>query len=437
MDLISDQKGNLSIVIGIIILLSVAVGSFYVLNQRTDLQPSAFPNSTLPTNAPEFSQPPSSSVSLPPSSQEAVKPVSYQKTSVTTPSEFGFAESLDLNGIGVKAKFPQDVNLSLQQENFYVAKAGNYDTVTFELKNYDGGGRRAWFQKEYKYYKDYAFLAFNGKNHSGYIAYSKTPQNKYPGSYFYFTAASSSKMLVIHGTNDINGAGIFFGGNIEKFKSFLSTVELISAQNTVLESYPQGSDIYRWSDTRKTVWEDADLGLKITTPEWTESRYTRGRDANGKFTYTEWARVYPDAKVYDSTYFSESIRKVEVSGNYMGAQTLSILSAKYQGRPLSDVGSELLISAGFCASEWKNSKSECPGPDYCYTRDEVLQNLKVEKQIKIGSLDAQLRTLNQDFSYKNDCRPENIWLIKAQNGQFVLSSIYPDSESIRLEGLEN
>ena len=360
---------------------------------------------------------------------QVLKQSVYQETSVASPDKFGFTKIMEMKGIGVKAKFPQDVNVSLQQENFYVAKVGSNDTVTFALKDYDGTGRRTWFQKEYKYYKDYAFSPFNGVNHSGYIAHAKTSDNKYPGGYFYFTAINSRKILVIDGFNIINGT-IFFGGNLDKFKSFLSTVELTTTQNIVLED-PKASDLYRWSDKRKVVWEDANLGLKITAPEWIESRGTTERDIEGKLIYTDWIKTYSEAKTYDSSYFSETIKRVDVIGKY-----LSILPSKYDSKSFSDITSELLLPAGFCTTEWKNSKAECTGTEYsCYTRDEVIQNLIVKKQVKIGSLDAQLRNMNEGFSSTHDCRSEDTWLIKGRNGWYIISNIFPDSETIRIEEL--
>lgn len=423
------NKKRMSIIILVIALLIIlgSINGYVILNNK-------IPQNT--TNIQTNNTPPASALPSvePTTALEMVKPVTYQKTSVTSPDTFGFTQLSEMKGIGVQAMFPENVDISFQQDNFYVAKIGQ-DTVTFELKNYDGGGRRAWFQKEYQYYEDYTFTTFNGVNHSGYIAYSKTPQGNNPGSYFFFTAISSRKMLVVHGTNDINGTGIFFGGNLDKFKSFLSTVELTSSGNIILESYPKSSDLYRWSDTRKTVWEDTTIGLKITTPEWTESRYTRGRDAEGTFTYTDWTRVYPEARSYDSSYFSENIKRIEITGGYISLQYLSILSTKYQDRSFSEIVNELLIPAGFCTTEWKNSKTECTSTEYCYTRDEVVQNLIVIKQVKIGSLDAQLRNINQDFSYKNDCRAEDTWLIKAKNSQFILSNISLDAEAMRVEAL--
>ena len=383
--------------------------------------------------------PTTSSVSTSP--QEETKQVIKQKTPVTSPDKYGFTKLIELKGIGVKAKFPQNVTVSLQEENFYVIKVSESDAVTFALKNYDGGGRRAWFQKEYPWAKNYVMEPFTGTGHSGYIAYATKPEDR-PGAFFYF-AVVKNKMLVVSGNNYISNnvnptlgnTSVFFTTDIQKFKSFLSTIELTSSQNVALETYPQISDLYRWSNTRKIVWEDATLGLKITTPDWTESRYTRERDANGKFTYTDWARTYPKAKTYDSSYFSENIKRVEVTGAYVSSQYLSVLSSKYQGKSFSDVANELLIPAGFCTTEWKSSKAECTSSDFCYTKDEVVQNLIVIKQIKIGTLDAQLRNMNQDFSNKNDCRSEDTWMIKAKNGQFILSNISPDNETIKLESL--
>lgn len=385
--------------------------------------------------SPQVTSNPSVTPIVAPSSQEVVKPIVNQNTPVTSPEKYGFTKTLELKGIGVKAKFPQNVTLSLQEENFYVIKtSGESDTATFSLKTYDGTGRRAWFQKNYPFAKDYVFEPFTGKDHSGYIAYAKLPKDL-PGGFYYFAAISSNTMLIVTGSDYVNHQSVFYSHDLQRVKSFLSTIEFISRQNVALETYPQISDLYRWSNTRKTVWEDATLGLKITTPEWIESRYIRERDANGKFTYTDWVRTYPEAKTYDSSYFSENIKRVEVTGAYVSSQNLSVLSLKYQGKTFSEVANELLIPAGFCTTEWKSSKAECVSSDYCYTRDEVVQNLIVKKQVKIGTLDAQLRNMNQDFSNKNDCRAEDTWLIKAKNGQFVLSNISPNSETIKLESL--
>ncbi len=419
-----------TILLGLAAFLIMIIGGgigYYLATDNSKLSSLQEKNQPLIESTPT----PTQSISTIPDSSQVLKPGIYQKTPVTSPDKYGFTKSVDLKGIGVKAKFPQDANVSLQQENFYVAKVGSNDTVTFALKDYDGTGRRAWFQKEYKFYKDYAFSPFNGINHSGYIVYSKTSDDKSPGGYFYFTAINSKKMLVIDGFNIIHGS-IFFGGDLERFKSFLSTAKLTTTQNIMIEDF-KVSDLYRQSDIRKTVWEDANLGLKISAPEWTESRNAFERDIEGKWIYTDWIRSYPEIETYGSS--GEYIKTVRFRGGY--DQYLSILSSKYQDKSFSDIANDLLIPAGFCKTEWKKTKSECEDPDadFCYTKEEVVNNLIVKKQIKIGTLDAQLRNMNQDFSYKHDCRSEDTWLIKAKNGQVILTRISPDGQAIRIEAL--
>ena len=421
----NQVKLSFVILAGLILLIGISYVRMKVISNK--VAPKSSQSISKVTNYP------SRTTTSIPVSEEVVKSNTDQRTPVIPPDKFGFTKTLELKEIGIKAKFPQNVNnVSLQEDNFYVIKASEPDTVTFFLKDYDGGGRRTWFQKEYPWTKNYANDSFIGKNHSGYIAYATKPEER-PGAFFYFSAVSSNKMLIVEGFN-VRDTSVFFGSDFEKFKSFLSTIELTSVSNVVLDSYPKFSDLFRWSNTRKTVWEDASLGLKITTPEWTESRYNKGRDENGKNTYTDWTRQYPEAKTYDTIYYSENVKRVNISSGVF-YQYLNILPSKYQDQSFSDVANKLLIPAGFCSTEWKSSKSECINPNYCYTRDEVVQNLIVKKQIKIGSLDAQLRNMNKDFSNNNDCRSEDTWMIKAKNDQFVLSSISPDSETTRLEAL--
>jgi len=425
--ILRKNRANLSlgILTGLILLIGISYVRMKVVSNK--VTPKNFQSISKVTNYPSIT-----TTSIP-VSEEVVKSNTNQRTPVIPPDKFGFTKTLELKGVGAKAKFPQNVNnISLQEDNFYVIKASEADTVTFFLKDYDGGGRRTWFQKEYPWTKNYTNDTFVGTDHSGYIAYATKPEER-PGAFFYFSAVSSNKMLIVAGSN-FRDTNVFFAGDLEKFKSFLSTIELTSAQNVVLDSYPTFSELYRWSETRKTVWEDVNLGLKITTPEWTESRYNKGRDENGKNTYTDWTRQYPEAKTYDTIYYSENVKRVNISSGVF-YQYLNILLSKYQDQSFSDVANKLLIPAGFCSTEWKSSKSECTNSNYCYTRDEVVQNLIVKKQVKIGSLDAQLRNMNKDFSNNNDCRSEDTWMIKAKNDQFVLSSISPDGETTRLEAL--
>ncbi len=366
------------------------------------------------------------------STQEIVTEVVVHDAPVNLADKYGFTETLDLSGIGITANFPQNATASLQEENFYVITAKNSDIVTFALKNYSGGGRRAWFQKNYPFAKEYAFEPFSGSDHSGYIAYAVLPKDS-PGGFYYFSALSPDTMLVVAGSDNVEFQSVFYSQDLQRVKSFLSGITLSTRKKTALATTPQASDLYRWSSTRKTVWEDASLGLKITTPEWTESRVTGKRDANGAVTYSDWVKEYPSTTTLDTNYFTESIRQIVVTGGYGFNHYVSILPAKYQSKPFSDVANELLLPAGFCTTESKSSKSDCASADYCYTTAEVLQNLVVKKQVKIGALDAQLRSMNQDFSNKNDCRAEDTWLIKAKNGQYILSDISPENETFRLE----
>ncbi len=364
---------------------------------------------------------------------ETKSSVVNQHSSVFSPEKYGFSEIMDLKAIGVKAKFPKNVSSSLREANFYVITASEGDAVSFALKIYDGGGRRAWFQKEYPLAKNYVMESFAGEGHSGYIAYAVKSEDL-PGAYFYFTIINN-KMLVVMG-NNASSESVFFSEDLQKFKSFLSTIVLTSKQNVTLDD-PNFSELYRWSDARKTVWEDANLGLKITTPEWTESRLLRDRDAEGKYTYTEWVRISPEVRTYDTPNSPAYMRRVEVTGGYLSPYYVEILPLRFEGESFSEVANELLISAGFCASEWKSSKENCTNPDFCYTKEEVIQNLTLERQIKIGDMDAQLRGIKQDFSSKYDCRSEgNIWLIKAKNGLFVSSNLSAENEgTMRLETL--
>lgn len=361
---------------------------------------------------------------------------------ITPPQRFGFTKEVEMPAIGVKAKLPDYVTISLRNIDSYFAEAGGNDSVSFIVKDYDGGGRRAWFQKEYTQLikgKGYVFEPFSGTNHNGYLAYQADTSgniNSFVGLYFYFTALSSEKMLVVQGSNNVNGE-VFFGGDLDKFKSFVSTIGLIPKKDIPLET-PTGSDLYRFSQTRKTIWQNEALGLKITAPEWVESRYTRYRDTKGQYVYSDWYRMSPEAKEYkyDQVQSSNHEKGVDLTGGYLGSYLrLFVLLPSFNEKSFSEVVEELLFPAGFCSTEWKESRDVCEGQSYCYTRENVVRNLVVRKETKVGSLDAQLRGLNEGFSYENDCRAVDEWLIKAKNGQYVTSTVLPENPSIRIEAL--
>ncbi len=225
--------------------------------------------------------------------------------------------------------------------------------------------------------------------------------------------------------------------NLDKFKSFISTVQVIEPNLQGIERSDQTkNEIERWSSIRKTIWEQPDLGFRITAPEWVESRVPKPRKDDGTVEYTEWSRTYPEAETTKFNYGGEETDGIVVKGLLFGGAHIVFLNSKYNGKTFNDVANSLLLGAGNCSVGWKNSKSECGDihPDYCYTKEEVIQNLVVRKTSKFGPYTGQLRGIRASFSQKRDCRGENIWIIKAKNGQFVISTIYPDSEKIRLEG---
>lgn len=358
------------------------------------------------------------------------------------PTDYGFTQTITLEGIGVRGLFPPNTTVSLEQENLYVISASEADQVTFALKPYDGGGRRAWFQQEYPWASGYQTELFVDEGHSGYLAYA-VRQEDIPGPFFYFTVIGDH-VLVVSGANVISNnldpsadnTSVFFTSDIQKFKSFISVIEVVTPKLTELEPIPKMSDLFRWSDTRKTVWQDASLGIRVTAPEWTESRSTRGRDASGKFIYTDWTRSYPDARTDPIPYLSDTVLRTQVTGGYISSKFLTQLPIRFQGKTFTEVANEALIPGGFCASGWKSSKDQCDHPtNYCYTREEVVRNLTLKEETQIGSLYAQLRSMNRDFSNLNDCRSEDVWLIRAANGQYITSEISPDADPIRLESL--
>jgi hypothetical protein len=441
MELLEETKTRFRApkVIAAVIFIALPFIAFFLgMTYQSIIKPSSSQNDLVNVSVPKTS---TSSASDETATASAIPSSVYQKTAVNSPDKYGFVKEIKLDSIGIKAKFPQDVTISLSQQNFYTVKVGQNNLVTFALKDYDGGGRRAWFQKEYENYSDYTFESFNGTNHRGYVASSKSPTTNKPGEYFYFAAANSGKMLVVNGTNNPSGT-VFFGEDREKFKSFLSTIELIPI---VPKTF---SDYFRWSDQRKTVWEDADLGIKITTPEWTETRVAIERDINGNWIYREWERTYPETKIFnDTSYYSEKAQiqvVVIVTGAYLSDKYLYVLSS-FQGKTLSEVVNSLLLPSGDCAEREEREETMKDPADvspesynyYYVTKESVRKNLELKKESKLGNLDAQLRGLNEKFNQQYDCRAEKVWLIKGKNGQFIISNIDAGLaiESFRLEAI--
>ena len=100
------------------------------------------------------------------------------------------------------------------------------------------------------------FESFGANNHEGYISYFKDTDGNINNIY-YFSVIRDNKMFVIYTSfqeyNNIN--------NLEKFKSFVSTVQMLEPNlQGVVRPDQTKYETERWSDTRKTVWERTDLG---------------------------------------------------------------------------------------------------------------------------------------------------------------------------------
>lgn len=350
-------------------------------------------------------------------------------TQVDSPEKYGYTNVIELPVVGIKAKFTQDSKASLDGSNFYNVGTGS-DHIMVSLEDYSGGGRRAWFQKNHSGFAD-TFIPFTTKAHSGYIAYLKNGLDKNNvGFYFYFTSLNSNKMLVIQGYNSKEGNN-YFRGDLNKFKSFLSDIELTkidASQNNNLKI----SDYLKWSGNRITLWEDYTVGLRITAPDWIDYRSTTSRNVDGSYNFGEWQRSIPKAL----TYKGDNPKTTTVNIQYWFTNDyLHIYEDKYRNEDFNNFVYSELFPAGFCRQEWKNSKAECLNKDYCYTKDDVIQSLRLKKQILLGNMSAQLRGIDEEFSKNNDCRGEDTWLIKAKTGQFITSDISPDSEIVKLEAL--
>lgn len=222
-----------------------------------------------------------------------------------------------------------------------------------------------------------------------------------------------------------------------KYKTSL-TISQTVPENSMKPSDPRLSETYRFSTVRKTIWQDASLGLKITAPEWEDSRDTNGdKDINGKLIYSEWSRISPQMSVSpNSIYVNKTIRdnlNVKVfalrndlffrsseSDSFADA-TLTILPLGYKGKTFSDVINGSFIQIGSCEPFY-----------YDKGRDNLMRNFIISKNLKIGNFNAQLVHLNKDFG---DCRADDTLIIKAKGGRFVMSTLWLDNETVKIEAL--
>lgn len=351
-----------------------------------------------------------------------------QLTTVNLPQTYGFTKLQDLKFIGIKALFPENAEVSLTGDQSYAVRFGD-DIITLTLNDYISGGRRAWFSKEYPGFTD-TFEPFYGRYSNGYITYLQSPDSTIVNPpIYYFSSIRPKKMLLVNGSS-IKYGHVFFNRDLNKFKSLISGIELTNAIDPNLYSL-KTADYLRWSENRRNIWEDYTLGLRITISDWVEYRNTIGRNTDGTYNFTDWQKVYPEAK----TYSDGEHKVVSVQYGYY-SDFVSVFIAKYQNKEFNDVVYDLLLPAGFCTTEWKTSKADCGSSDFCYTRDDVVNNLKLLKEVSIGQLKAQLRGLDPNFDYKNDCRASDTWLIKARNGQFVTTNIYPDADIVKIEYIQ-
>ncbi len=370
---------------------------------------------------------------------EIVGLTSWPKPKVTPPTTFGYTKIIDLPGIGVRASFPESVNIAYTDATKgYKALITARDYVDFVLYDYAGGGRREWFKKKYELTdpQNYVDEAFSSNNHSGYIHYGRTLDGNACCTFYYYTVVKSDKMLVVMGNSMglTTKDGYFFGHSLDKFRSFLSTLEIMSTDHAGIDRPDQkkiaDEAMMRSSNIRKTIWENSGVGFRITAPEWIESRRPIKFNDDGTIEYSDWIRSNPEIVETQYDYPKKTVDSVmeQTSGGILG-----FLGSEYTNRSFDYVIEDLLFPAGYCSTAWE-TVSECTLDEYCYTKDDVMNNLFLTKTEKFGPYTGQLRNIKEDFSNKYDCRGGAMWLIKGKDGQFIISNIYPDSEIVRLEG---
>lgn len=419
-------------VLGSMVLLGVMIiaGGFYLATQQT----STTPTQLVATPKPTFTPTPTATPDTASENTEAeldTQPSGARtinlKPKVTDPNTLGFTKLIDLPGIGIRAAFPVDTKISYYNPSVGYTSESPKLQISFTIQDYDGGSRRSWYSNTYGS-NGVTFEPFGANNHQGYISYIKSQDNSlYRVSYF--STLNTKRMLVL----DIWGQD---SNDLEKIRSFLSTMKIINPNTSGVERSDQEKrENLRWSDTRTTLWKDDSLGLRITTPEWVESRITKGKKSDGSWEYGEWTRFAPITKTSQSS--SGKLESIWVIGEQFYMKYIALLSSSYNTKSFAEVVTAELLGAGGCANEWSDTAPNCgpdSNPDFCYSRSDIERNLKLVKSAKVGPYTAQLRGMNTNMSQKWDCREGAIWLIKAKNGQFVKSSISPDGELDRIEG---
>lgn len=356
--------------------------------------------------------------------QPPPKPIAPQ---FAPPATYGFVESTDLPEIGVRALLPENSKVYYRadlQKEYDIDFPEKYTGVSFTIYDYSGGGRRTWFRTNIGR-PGSVYESFGSNNHQGYITYFKDTDGILYDLY-YFTVVRSNKMLVVRYDAAIHHS------ELDKFRSFVSTVSITDVQEETIENKRK-----RFSETRKTIWENADYGLRIIALEWIEDRYIIKKNEDGSVEYSEWKKTYPEVSFYEGEhgYGEGKGKSIYVKGFYSaGGAAIYLLSSEYTGETFTDVINDVLPAAGYCMDEWDDPISECKGRPYCYAKNEVIENLVLRKTAQFGPYPAQLRGINTAFSVENDCRGSDIWLIQAKGGQYALSIMSPDGEDFKLEG---
>ena len=219
---------------------------------------------------------------------------------------------------------------------------------------------------------------------------------------------------------------------------FFKKDTLLTKNNEVVPPTSQqiNIDTLRSSNTKKTVWQDENLGLKITAPEWIETRIPTSKDSSGEWQYSEWTKIYPKSEKSTFTYAGQIYEGVYITGlNYTEAPRVVFLDSTFTNNDLNYVVNTLLPSANFCATGW--SKTDCTnqGNTHCYTKQQVIDNLTVKEQQNVGNYEAKLYSLDEQFSQSNDCSSQDTWVTKVKDGKFILSTVGPNDSLIRFESL--
>lgn len=354
---------------------------------------------------------------------ESIKVSNFPKPTLVNPSAFGFTKVIDLPGIGVRASFPEDAKV------YYINPSTDYQvynssiSFAFSLYDYQGGSRRSWFRSVIGR-SESVFEPFSANNHEGYLSISKDSEGNLYDLY-YFTVARKNKMLLIKFTSSYDKRAL------DKFKSFLSALFIIEPNpQGIARSDQMDFNLYRWSENKKIAWEDANLGVRVIVPEWIEIRIVKGRTTDGDLE-SEWKKVYPEVNRRDFFYANRQFNGITV---FTKKFYIFFLGPEYNGKTFDDIANDLLLGAGSCSEGWKRSTSECQDRTSCYTRNDVVKNLVIRKTAKLGPYTGQLRGINASFSQKYDCREDEMWIIQAKNKEYIVSTIDPNGEMIKLEG---